>query len=89
MAPKLLTKVEGISITLIGILFAVAGAWAFWRVHPVLAVVLTGFLIWMLAIYHHKVCVRCPHTNCPANPAFWANGERRNGEGSDPLKTGL
>ena len=30
MAPKLLTKLEGISITLIGILFAAAGAWAFW-----------------------------------------------------------
>ncbi|HLF86008.1 MAG TPA: hypothetical protein VI584_02910 [Nitrospiria bacterium] len=69
--PRFLTKREGIAVAAIGILFAVAGAWAFWLIHPLLSIALTAFLIWMAIIYHSKVCVICPHTNCPFNPRYW------------------
>jgi|GEM_PF-6662949 len=70
-----LTKAEGISIILVGLLFVAAGSWALWRIHPVLSVVLTALFIWLLAIYHRKVCFNCPHTHCPSNPAFWGRPE--------------
>lgn len=69
--PRLLTKREGIAVAAIGILFACAGAWGFWLIHPLLSIALTGFLVWMVLIYHSKVCVICPHTNCPFNPRYW------------------
>lgn len=78
-----LTRVEGISITAICLLFALAGGWTFWTIHPLLAAGLAGFLTWMMVIYHGKVCITCPHTDCPANPRFWNRGapERGPGEG--------
>lgn len=71
IGPRLLTKTEGIFVAAIGIIFAVAGAWAFWLIHPLLSISLTTFLIWMALIYHSKVCVICPHTNCLFNPRYW------------------
>ena len=72
MAIRLLTRVEGIFIAAICLLFALAGGWLFWQIHPILAVGLTAFLSWMMWIYHGKVCITCPHTNCPGNPRFWS-----------------
>ncbi len=77
LEPRLLTKREGIFVAVIGILFAVAGAWAFWLIHPLLSISLTAFLFWMALIYHSKVCVICPHTNCPFNPRYWKGKENQ------------
>lgn len=75
MAARLLTRMEGISIAAICLIFALAGGWTFWQIHPALAVGLIAILTWMMVIYHGKVCITCPHTNCPGNPRFWS-GER-------------
>lgn len=71
MATRLLTRLEGISITTICVIFALAGGWMFWQIHPLLAMGLAAILVWMMVIYHGKVCITCPHANCPANPRFW------------------
>lgn len=57
MATRLLTRVEAILIAAICVLFALAGGWTFWQIHPLLAVGLTAFLAWMMSIYHSKVCI--------------------------------
>lgn len=75
IGPRLLTKTEGFFVALVSIIFAIAGAWAFWLIHPLLSISLTAFLIWMALIYHGKVCVICPHTNCPFNPRYWKTKE--------------
>lgn len=71
MTIRLLTRTEGIAIAMICLVFGLAGVWAFWAIHPALAIGLTTFLAWMLTIYHSKVCLTCPHTHCPGNPRFW------------------
>lgn len=78
IGPRLLTKREVIAVAAIGIIFALAGAWAFWLIHPLLSLSLSAALIWMALIYHSKVCVFCPHTNCPFNPRYWKAREDEN-----------
>ena len=77
IGPRLLTKTEGIFVAVIGIIFALAGAWAFWHIHPLLSILLTAILIRLALIYHSKVCVICPHTNCPFNPRYWKARENQ------------